>query len=148
MSTASLRARTPTNRKVFVACAVPGVAMMAYGVYGLFHASGQTQPSQWIRWFVGGLVLHDFFIAPVVFLIAIVVVRRVPQPWKASLQGALIASAILTLTAWPYVAGYGKRPDNRTLLPNDYGPGLLALLALVWAIAVATALWKHRTKRR
>jgi hypothetical protein len=121
---------------------------MAYGIYGLFHASGQTQPSQWIRWFVGGLVVHDFFIAPVVFLIAIVLVRRVPQPWKAPLQGALIASGILTLTAWPYVAGYGKRPDNQTLLPNDYGPGLLALVALVWAIAVAAALWRYRAQRR
>jgi membrane protein implicated in regulation of membrane protease activity len=94
------------------------------------------------------LVIHDFFIAPVVFLIAVVVIRRVPQPWKASIQGALIASGILTLTAWPYVAGYGKRPDNRTLLPNDYGPGLLALLALVWATAVAVTLWKHRARKR
>jgi hypothetical protein len=147
MSTASLREATPTNRRVFVACAVPGFAVMAYGVYGLFHASGQTKPSQWIRWFIGGLVLHDFVIAPIVFLLAVVLIRPVPPPWKACLQGALIASGILTLAAWPYVAGYGQRPDNRTLLPNDYGPGLLVVLALVWAVAAATALWKLKTRK-
>jgi hypothetical protein len=59
----------------------------------------------------------------------------------------LIASGIVTLAAWPYVAGYGERPDNRTLLPNDYGPGLLAVLAFVWAVAVATALWKVKTRK-
>jgi hypothetical protein len=138
----------PMNKKVFIACAIPGFAVLGYGVYGLFRASGQTQPSQWIRWFIGGLLVHDFVIAPLVFATAVLLVRRVPAPWKASLQGASIASGILLLAAWPYVAGYGARPDNKSLLPNNYGAGILGLLAFVWALALGTAWWRKRSAKR
>jgi hypothetical protein len=132
---------------VFIAGAIPGLAVMAYGIYGLVHAAGQTQPNQWIRWFIGGLLVHDFVIAPLVFLTAVVMVRRVPWPWKAPLQGALIASGILILAVWPYVAGYGRKPDNPTLLPNNYVLGLLVVLAFVWALAAATGWWTARARR-
>lgn len=120
---------------------------MGYGIYGLIHNSAQTQPAQWIRWFLGGLLVHDFVIAPLVFLVAAVLLARVPRRFKAVLQGASIASGILVLTTWPYVAGYGRRPDNPTLLPNDYLGGLLAILAVVWAIAGAIAFWDRQVHR-
>ena len=138
----------PVNKRVFITCAIPGLAIMGYGVYGLFHASGQTQPSQWIRWFVGGLLVHDFVIAPLVFATAVLLGRRVLAPWKASVQGASVASGILILAAWPYVAGYGTRPDNKTLLPNNYAAGLLVVLTFVWVVALGTALWSKRSAKR
>lgn len=132
------------NRKVFTACAIPGLAILGYGIYGLVHSSGQTRPTQWVRWFLGGLLIHDFVIAPAVFLVAVFLIARVPQPWRAPLQGGLIASGMLILAAWPYVAGYGRRPDNLTLLPNNYGHSLLVVLTFVWVVAVAIALWRRR----
>ena len=135
---------TPMNRKVFIACGIPGLAVMGFGIYGLIHGSGQTHPTEWIKWFVGGLVVHDFLIAPLVFVIAVVLVRRAAAPWKASLQGGLFATGILTLAAWPYVAGYGRRPDNKTLLPNNYAHGLFVVLAVVWLSAAITAVVARR----
>ncbi len=119
---------------------------MAYGVWGLFDNAILTNPEQWIRWFIGSLVVHDFVIAPLAFAVGAILVARIPRPLRAPFQAGLIASAVIVLTTWPLVRGYGLRADNPSALPNDYLGGLAMVLIAVWSVvgAVAWRVWKRR----
>jgi hypothetical protein len=59
----------------------------------------------------------------------------------------MLAGAVLAAVAWPMVRGYGTDPADPSLLPRDYGAGLLAALGVVWAtvLVVALALRRRRT---
>nr|MBA2601448.1 hypothetical protein [Actinomycetota bacterium] len=134
------------NRRVFIVMAMLGWGVMAFGVLGLFHNSARTHPGEWVKWFLGGALVHDAVLAPVVFGVALLL-GRVPRPWKASLQGGLVAAAVVTLTVYPFLRGYGRRSDNLSVLPNDYSSGLirtLAVIAVVTAGFAAGAWWRGR----
>jgi len=120
--------------------------VMGYGVWGLFDNSTRTSPEQWIRWFMGSLVVHDFVIAPLTLAVGAILVARIPHPLRAPFQAGLIASAFIVLTTWPLVRGYGLRSDNPSALPNDYLGGLAMVLIAVWSVvgAVAWRVWKRR----
>lgn len=137
-----------TNPRVFWPLAGIGIAVMGYGLYGLFENSSRTHPSQWVRWFVGAAIAHDFVVAPIVIGVGVVVVRRVHGLLKAPLQGALIATGILVLLAYPFVRGYGRSPGNPTVLPNNYARGLVVVLAIVWIVAGAFMWTGWRSGRR
>jgi hypothetical protein len=113
---------------------VLGWGVMAFGVVSLFHSSSRTHPDQWVRWFLGSLVAHDFIVAPVVFTIGALLVGRIPAPWRAPIQGGLIATGILTLMSWPFLRGYGRDPNDPSVLPNNYAVSLVIVLAVVWAV--------------
>jgi len=135
-----------SSRRVFWICAVLGWLLIAYGVWGLFDNDTQTHPEQWIRWFVGSLVIHDFVIAPLTFAVGALLVARIPRPFRAPFQAGLISSAVIVLTTWPLLRGHGLRSDNPSALPNDYLTGLVMVLFAVWSVVAAVALraWKRR----
>jgi len=135
------------NRRSFWVCVALGWVVIGYGVWGLLGNATRTNPDQWIRWFAGSLIVHDLVIAPVTFAVGALVVGRIPLRYRAPLQGGLIASAIIVLTTWPLVEGYGLRADNPSALPNNYLAGLALVLAVVWlAVAIiATRSWRRRT---
>jgi len=136
----------PSSRRVFWTCAALGWLVIAYGVWGLFDNSNRTNPEQWIRWFIGSLVVHDFVVAPLTFAVGTLLVARIPRWIRAPFQAGLIVSAIIVLTTWPLVRGYGLRSDNPSALPNDYVAGLVIVLVAVWSLVgvVAWRAWKHR----
>jgi hypothetical protein len=61
---------------------------------------------------------------------------------------ALATSVVLALFAWPFVLGDGRSATVPSLLPRNYGRGLLAYVAAVWLLAVAMALRGHVRQRR
>ena len=121
--------------RVFWSCAAIGWAVLAYGVGGLIAESARTHPEQWIRWFAGSLIVHDFVVAPLVIAAGSLLVNRVRPPFRAAVQGALIATGVITLTTWPFLRGYGLRSDNPSVLPNNYALGLSIVVVAVWLIA-------------
>ena len=125
-----------------------GWGVMAFGVVGLLHNSSRTHPDQWVKWFFGSLVAHDFIVAPVVFAIGALLVARIPAPWRAPIQGGLIATGIITLMSWPFLRGYGRDPSNPSVLPNNYAEGLLVVLAVVWAAVGLVCLWRRLVKQK
>ena len=130
----------PRSRRIFWSCVAVGWAVMGYGVWGLLDNANRTHPEQWIRWFAGSLIVHDFVIAPLTFGFGVLVVARVPRRIRAPMTAGVIASAIIILTAWPLLRGYGLRSDNPSALPNDYLAGLAMVLVAVWSVVAACAV--------
>lgn len=112
-----------------------GLGMVAFGIAGLLRNAEATEPLNAALFVVGGLALHDGLVAPAVMVLGLVLARLVPRRLRPPVQGALIVSAALTLVAIPPWTGRGRLANNPSLLPQDYGQGLLVALAVVWAVA-------------
>jgi hypothetical protein len=121
---------------------------MAFGVMGLIHNSSRTHPDQWVKWFIGSLVAHDFIVAPLVFAIGALLVARIPAAWRAPIQSGLIATGIIVLMSWPLLRGYGRDPRNPSVLPNNYAVNLVIVLAVVWAVVGLVCLWRRLAKQK
>ncbi|MEO7555300.1 MAG: hypothetical protein ABIV94_01680 [Acidimicrobiales bacterium] len=136
--------------KLFWVGLVIGWIVIGFGVVGLFanaDATMNTNPSGWATLLVKANVVHDFVLLPFVFGVGYVVARVVPARVRAPVQAGLICSGAVTLFAYPFVRGYGRNESNPTILPQNYGRGLLIVLAVVWIVVaglVALRLWKPR----
>lgn len=113
-----------------------GVVFIGIGVHGIWADPRNVPVAGWGKWFLGGVLIHDLLFAPVVLLLAALVVR-IPLPYRRILQAALAVGGSLTLVALPFVLGYGRRPDNPSQLPLPYGRNLLELLIAIAVVAVA-----------
>jgi len=120
---------------VFWMGAVVGWAIIVLGIrMGLNDR--ELKPGLLLKWIVGGLVLHDALWLPLVAVVgaglAAATRRRVPVVfgWAAG------TTAVLTLIAWPFMRGYGRRPDVPSALQRNYAHGLLVYLAIVWLLAL------------
>ena len=133
----------PAGARFWITAAA-GWAVIAWGVFGIFSNSLDTRPANLAKFVVGGALLHDLLIAPVVILAGVLIARAVPARARGPVQAALAISAIVALFAWPLVRGYGLAANNPTSLPHNYGLNLLIVLGLVWAAAGAAILLKFR----
>lgn len=129
----------PTSRHgpVFWGSLVVGWAGIAFGVLSAWTHMGPPARTSFLLFFVGAAIVHDAVMAPIAIVVGVAVARRAPRLARAAIGGALIASAIVTLAAWPVVRRYGELPDNRSFLPNAAGLALLVILAGIWAVAAA-----------
>lgn len=131
----------------WIATAV-GWAIILFGVR-LGLSDRELEPWSLARWFAGGLVLHDLIwlslVAIVGALLAFLLRGRVP----VVLGWAIATTAVLTVIAWPFVRGYGRRPDVPSALQRNYAQGLLAYIAVTWLLALAVfAVGRRRAARR
>lgn len=133
----------PAGPRFWITAAV-GWAVIGWGVFGVFSNSLDTRPSNLAKFVVGGALLHDLLIAPVVILAGVLVARAVPARARGPVQAALVISAIVALFAWPLVRAYGLAANNPTSLPHNYGRNLLVVLGVVWAVAGGAVLLKLR----
>lgn len=121
-----------------------GVPIIGWGVRGILLDNTRTHPIELARWIVGSAVVHDALVLPIVVMIGVAVRRAVPPRAWPPIRWALATTGVVMLVAWPFVRGYGRRPDNPSLLPRHYGAGALMALSVVWFTAGALALWSHR----
>jgi hypothetical protein len=133
----------PAGPRFWITAAI-GWAIIAWGVVGIFSHSLDTRPANLARFVVGGALLHDLLIAPLVILAGVLVARRVPARARGPVQAAMAISAIVALFAYPLVRAYGLAANNPTSLPHNYGLNLVILLAVVWAAAGVAVLLKLR----
>jgi len=117
-----------------------GVPTMLIGVVGLLRHTDATPPSSYLKFFLGGDIVHDAVVAPIAALIAFLVVRRVPAIARAPLRAALFGSAVVIAIAWPGIRHYGRMrtPDNATVQPLNYATSTLTAVGVVATIAT---LW-------
>lgn len=122
-----------------------GTAIAGFGVWGLLHNLEGPALTSWLKTFAGGLIIHDALFAPLVVAGAFLLVRVVPRSVRGPVQGALIVSGALIAISIPVVGGYGRLANNPSILPSHhYGARLLAILAVVWVVAVFVAIVARR----
>ncbi|WP_204060446.1 hypothetical protein [Microbispora corallina] len=124
-----------------------GAALVVTGLAGLAADARHTHPFGWALWFGGLIAAHDGIVAPLV-VTAGVLAGRVREPYRFWLRAALAVGGVLALVALPMVLGIGRRPDNPSLLPLDYGRDLLVVLGAVASAAAVAALRDGRRGHR
>ena len=115
---------------------VLGAACAAVGVRSLLQEAHDTHPIVTVKWVVGLALAHDLVLVPVVLLVGVAVRRLGPDRDRSLVAGGLLVSGVLALVAWPLVRGYGGSAGNPSILPRDYGRGLLVALATTWAVVL------------
>ncbi len=129
--------------------AIVGVPIMGYGLRGVFVDAASTKPAELGRWLVGGALVHDLVLVPLV-LVAGWVLHRVVRagPTRSVLTWCLATSGVLALVAWPFVRGYGRQASNPSLLARDYARGLAVYIAVVWAVGAVVLVAETVRRRR
>lgn len=132
---------------MFWTSAVVGWSAIAWGVGGIVRQSVDTRPGDLVRFVVGGILVHDLVVVPLVLVAAWVVLRAVPARWRRWVQATLIVAGPLTLFASPMVRGYGRIPGNPTALPHDYAANVgLVLLVVVGTVALGAVVGMVRRR--
>lgn len=98
-------------------------------------------------WLAGGVVVHDAVLAPLVIVLAVLVVRRLPALVRAPVTVGAVVLGSVTLVAVPVLGRFGASPGNPTLLDRDYVTGWLVLAALT-VVAVRVSILRRRSRHR
>lgn len=125
-----------------------GWTVILAGVVGALVDSRLTHPRSMAIWIVGCLVAHDFVLAPMVFGVGKALRRVASASGRKLLQACFVLYGALVLVSIPVLGRFGQRPDNDTLLPRDYGVGLIVALIVVWltTTTVFFILWWRRRR--
>jgi hypothetical protein len=118
---------------------VLGMAGIAFAVDGILFDGG-TNPGGQFVFLAAVLVAHDLVLLPLAIMVGLLTVRYLPVWARAAVQSGLYASAVATALALPLVLGFGRMPANFTVLPLNYGRGLLILLGIIWIVAAVFAI--------
>ena len=119
-----------------------GVAATAYGLV-LLLGLGLEQLVAVLVWVVGGVVVHDGLLAPLVVVLGVLVAVRAPSSWRTPLLWVLVVLGPLTLVAVPVLGRFGAKADNPTLLDRPYWLGYAVVVTVVLALAAASARRRH-----
>jgi hypothetical protein len=134
---------------VFWISAAAGWAGIGVGLRGILEHSLDTRPADLARFVVGGALLHDLVVAPLVILLGVLVGRAVPARARSVVQAALVVSGAVALFSYPLVRAYGLAANNPTSLPHNYTANLLGVLGIVWAVAATVVVVSlHRSSSR
>ena len=109
-----------------------GVALLGYGVYGLFNEQVIKDRAAVGEWLVVGVIGHDFLLAPVVYVLCAIAFRFTSARWRGRLAALLLVGGSLFLISIPALVRQGLN-RNTTVLPLDYARNLSVLLAVLVA---------------
>jgi hypothetical protein len=98
-------------------------------------------------WLVGGVVAHDAVIAPLVVVVGVLGVPRLPPAFRAPAVVGLVVLMTVTLMAVPVIGRFGAKADDHGLLNRPYVALWLVFAALV-VVAVVIASWARRRAPR
>jgi hypothetical protein len=135
-------------RRVLIAV---GGAIMAYAVVGAL-TDADAHPVGHLVFLAAVLVTHDGVLLPLAIGVGVLIGRYVPSSVRVAVRAAAFTTATLLVVAVPLALGFGRRADDPSALPSNYGRGLVVLLALIWSAVlahrVATAVRRRRTAAR
>ncbi|WHT16948.1 hypothetical protein N8J89_27940 [Crossiella sp. CA-258035] len=95
-------------------------------------------------WLIGGPVLHDAVVAPVVGLLGLVISQRVGRAWRTPVVTGLVVSAVLTALSVPWLWRSFAPYVNPGLHDRNVLLGLVIALAVVWLAVLAAGLVNRR----
>jgi hypothetical protein len=120
-----------------------GLAVLAYGAFLLLD-TGWTNIGRTAWWLVGGVVVHDGFLAPATIVVVVIASRLLPEWARGPAAVGLVVLGSLTLLAIPVLGRFGARSDNPSLLDRNYTAGWLAVAGVVVAGVGVAAWWRRR----
>lgn len=120
-----------------------GLAATAYGLL-LAVGLGPDQLASVLLWVVGGVLLHDGVLAPLVVALGVLAVVGTGRWWRSPLVWALVVLGPLTLVAVPVLGRFGAKADNPTLLDRPYWAGYAVAVTVVLVLTVAAARRRRR----
>jgi hypothetical protein len=122
--------------------AIAGLGALVWGGWLAwdFAAASTRDGVQALAWFVGGPVLHDAVVAPVVGITGLVVARTLPRAWRAPVAVGGVVSAVLVLLAIPLLWRPFGVPSNPGLHDADYAVGLAVALGVCWFLVTLAGL--------
>ncbi|MEJ7634981.1 hypothetical protein [Aeromicrobium sp.] len=130
--------------------AVRGLLLLVgvgFGLWGLWLVRDFTS-EQLIStgtWLAGGVILHDFVLAPIVVVIGVAASRLLPGHARAAAAIAFLAWGTLTVAFVAVLSGQGGKPDNSTILGRPY---VLSWIVLTLVLAAGAALLAYRRRAR
>ncbi|MEV4534519.1 hypothetical protein AB0J82_11885 [Asanoa sp. NPDC049518] len=116
-----------------------GVGVMAYALFGA-ATDPATEPGGQLAFLAAVVVAHDAILVPLTIGLGVLIGRFLPIAVRRPVRVAAIISLAVTLMAIPFVLGRGRRGDDPSALPLDYGRGLLIILGIVWAVTLVATL--------
>lgn len=125
---------------------VPGIAAVGWGAVGLMQHRADVPLMPWLTWFVGGVLVHDLLVAPLVVAVGALLTRLLPTPARAPIVVGLVVSAMLAVISILFVLNPG-RPQEPGFLPLDYARNLTVLVGATMLVAVVWAAVATRRSR-
>jgi hypothetical protein len=119
---------------------------VAAGLYGVWSLREVDRGDWWslLVYLVGGVVVHDFVLAPVVVGLGVLAARVAPAAWRAPMAVALVVWGTVSLMAIPVLGRFGALSDNPTLLDRPYLSSWAVGTALVLAAVAAAGAVRAR----
>ena len=124
--------------------ALAGLAALGWGGWLAIDVAQSHDSLQAAAWFVGGPLIHDGLVAPVVGLGGLVLVRVLPRKWRAPVAVGATLSGVLALLSVPLLWRPFGVATNPGLHDGDYALGLAVALAVVWAGVLAAGTLRTR----
>ncbi len=112
-----------------------GYPFIAVGIWGVFHDAAVTAPSNFALWFIGGNLVHDALLAPVVAVVSLALRLVVSPKHLGRVQWGLALTGIVGLFALIPLLGLGRSHLEPTVQPLNYGLGFAVVVAAIWASA-------------
>lgn len=117
---------------------VVGWSVIAFAFVGIANSVWlRDRPAKVATWVIGGLVVHDALLAPVVTVVALLLGRLLPRWLRGPISAALVLSGLVLVFSYPLLRAFGRRAANPSILPLDYGRNVVVVLAIVWVAALA-----------
>lgn len=114
---------------------LPGLGAIAWGAVLFAEYAFPLRPDVFrtLGWLVGGPLVHDLLIAPLVGVAGLALSRFLPDRWKTPVKTGAVLTGVLTLLAVPLLWRPFGGAANPGLHDADTVTGLLVSLAVVWA---------------
>jgi hypothetical protein len=118
-----------------LAFAIPGVALIGFGVFRLATEIPFRNLAVLIVWLIGAVLIHDGVLAPVVLAVARTL-AKIPPRVRRYVQAALIASAVVAVIAVPLIYRRGSQPNSKALLQQNYAAHLGVLVSAIAGVSL------------
>lgn len=118
-----------------LALGAAGLALLGYGIFRILDNTNKTIPRQLVRWLIGAVILNDGILVPATMAVGFVLTHTFRPRLRRYIQGALVASGLITIVAIPLIDRRGSQPAVKALEQQNYGLHLGILVALVFGVA-------------